>query len=398
MPIVFAPNQIEAARVDSNGNVGIGTANPTEKLDVAGIIRSSSVIYPGGGGFQILRGMYDDPAKDRTGFTSNVYIVGYSSAVKYYGDGSALMGVTGTDATKLPLAGGTLTGGLTINNSTFTVRGPGDLMFLNSANNWGLMYINEGATQRGVLGYANGLGSVFSPGEIAGAMVMNGVSALQLGSNSTISLILSNGKTGAGGNNPLYTLDISTVNGSDPYLFRAGMDGILISTGGAIQTTGFGHGAIIGSARGLGAVDLQTSRSLITQVAFGNYSVISGGQYNTASGLKSLVAGGNDNVADKMNSAVVGGNFNKASGDFSAVIGGNNNTAAGIASFIGGGGDNQTGLGAFGAAVFGMNNAAMGNYSFSAGYKSSSAVNGTFTWADSQGVDVVNNVADQVMF
>jgi hypothetical protein len=47
-----------------------------------------------------------------------------------------------------------------------------------------------------------------------------------------------------------------------------------------------------GNPRGLHAVDLQSARSLATQVASGDYSVIGGGWYNTASGGCATVGGG----------------------------------------------------------------------------------------------------------
>ncbi len=94
--LALGTNTTERLRIDQTGNVGIGTANPVEKLDVAGVIRSTSGIYPGDGlAFQSSRGLYDDPAEYRTVFSSNVYMVGYSSAAKYYGDGSNLINVPG---------------------------------------------------------------------------------------------------------------------------------------------------------------------------------------------------------------------------------------------------------------------------------------------------------------
>jgi hypothetical protein len=54
--------------------------------------------------------------------SSNVYIVGFSSAAKYYGDGSGLTGITGaTDNTKVLKAGDTMTGQLTLSGSSLTV-------------------------------------------------------------------------------------------------------------------------------------------------------------------------------------------------------------------------------------------------------------------------------------
>jgi hypothetical protein len=44
VPIVFATNSAERMRIDSSGNVGIGTSSPSFPLDVAGNIRSNSWI------------------------------------------------------------------------------------------------------------------------------------------------------------------------------------------------------------------------------------------------------------------------------------------------------------------------------------------------------------------
>ncbi len=97
----------------TSGNVGMGTLNPVSKFEVAGgsitISGSDANLVVGGNPYRYI---YDDSANFRTAFSSNVYIVGFSSAAKYYGDGSALTGISATDATKLPLAGGSMAGDL----------------------------------------------------------------------------------------------------------------------------------------------------------------------------------------------------------------------------------------------------------------------------------------------
>lgn len=60
--------------------------------------------------------------------SSNVYIVGFSSATKYYGDGSALTRVISLDSSKVRLTGDTMTGPLqtttlTVTGSAFSVGG-----------------------------------------------------------------------------------------------------------------------------------------------------------------------------------------------------------------------------------------------------------------------------------
>jgi len=82
-----------------------------------------------------------------------------------------------------------------------------------------------------------------------------------------------------------------------------------------------------GNARGSRAVDLQTIRTAITQVASGNQSTVSGGGNNTASGLSSTISGGSTNTASGTNSTVSGGTTNTASSSNSVVSGGRDGLA-----------------------------------------------------------------------
>ncbi|GIV24155.1 MAG: hypothetical protein KatS3mg025_1814 [Bacteroidia bacterium] len=63
-----------------------------------------------------------------------------------------------------------------------------------------------------------------------------------------------------------------------------------------------------GNTRGVHAVDLQSGRTTATQVASGDYGVISGGFMNTASGLLSVVVGGYSNTANGSYNLVFGEN------------------------------------------------------------------------------------------
>jgi hypothetical protein len=280
--------------VKAGGKVGVGTANPASILEVVdGSITISGVDANLVVGGNANRYISDDTAGFRTVFSSSVYIVGYSSAAKYYGDGSSLTGVVSTDAVRK--AGDTMTGPFTLNGSSLTVTG---------------------------------------------------VSGL------TISAAL-----------------------------QAGEDGIVISTGGAIQTTGRGYGSVNGNSRGLGAVDLQTNRGVAAQVASGQYSAIGGGGYNTASGLSSTVGGGNFNTATNGETVVAGGSNNAAIGFRSTVGGGGSNTAAGQSSVVPGGEFNM----------------ASGEYSFAAGFAATATARGSFVWADSQAGGLLNTTTDQFL-
>jgi len=125
---------------------------------------------------------------------------------------------------------------------------------------------------------------------------------------------------------------------TSPYSFLAraanglaGNDGALLISSDAgrlrisqsLQSTG-------GLPRGTGATDLQTTRisSSPGQVATGDYSVVGGGQNNTASGLASVVDGGQNNTVSSTAAVVGGGDNNIASGNYSAVPGGQYNTAS----------------------------------------------------------------------
>jgi hypothetical protein len=85
-----------------------------------------------------------------------------------------------------------------------------------------------------------------------------------------------------------------------------------------------------GSTRGQHAVDLQSARAAAAQVASGDYSVIGGGQNNTASGLAATVGGGQENTASGIAATVGGGSLNTASGDLATVGGGRKTPPAAI--------------------------------------------------------------------
>lgn len=119
-----------------------------------------------------------------------------------------------------------------------------------------------------------------------------------------------------------------------------------------------------GNARGLGALDLQTRRNNVTQVASGDYSVVIGGADNTANKTDSMVIGGAGNTASgDYGSFVIGGMNNTASGYRAIVIGGDNNQASGNYSIVLGGYTLNIASGKGAIAIGGQNNTASGYYS-----------------------------------
>jgi hypothetical protein len=75
-----------------------------------------------------------------------------------------------------------------------------------------------------------------------------------------------------------------------------------------------------GNDRGAHAVDWQKIRGTATQVASGDYAVISGGSFNRASALHSVIIGGNNNVNDAEYSVILGGVNGNTRGIDGAVI------------------------------------------------------------------------------
>jgi hypothetical protein len=108
---------------------------------------------------------------------------------------------------------------------------------------------------------------------------------------------------------------------------------------GALQAQQTDSTATGGNARGANAVDWQTIRSGASQVAAGQYGVVSGGISNTVNSVGGVVGGGSGNFVSS--SGYVGGIFsgqsNQSNGFYSPVVGGASNQANGYYNFIGGG-------------------------------------------------------------
>jgi hypothetical protein len=120
--------------------------------------------------------------------------------------------------------------------------------------------------------------------------------------------------------------------------------------------------------------------------ARGAASTIGGGCCNIASGLVATIAGGQANFASGVDSAIGGGDLNTADGHNSTIAGGEGNIASGVfGSAIGGGFQNRA-SGNSSTVPGGHRNIARGDTSFAAGKRATANHNGTFVWADGQGV------------
>ena len=142
-----------------------------------------------------------------------------------------------------------------------------------------------------------------------------------------------------------------------------------------------------GNKRGTNAIDLQTKRSGIAQVASGDRSIILGGSDNTANGAVSVALGGSNIASGTYGNAfgyqcTASGNFTFAMGNTSvanatgAFALGTSNTASGQYSFVGGG----------------LNNTASGLYSVAFGNLCSSIGAASLTFGQSNTANGVFNV------
>ena len=170
----------------------------------------------------------------------------------------------------------------------------------------------------------------------------------------------------------------------------ASLTSAVATANGDIAIVAKGTGAILaqvptgtiagGNKRGTGAVDLQSIRVAAEAVASGDYSVISGGVSNRATGVYSaslsgfinqssgsisVVCGGAGNETPGFYAVVGGGVGNIASGDDSGVVAGRNNQSQNTGSFVGGG-DGNTASGDYSTISGGRNGTTRGIQGFHA--------------------------------
>jgi hypothetical protein len=169
----------------------------------------------------------------------------------------------------------------------------------------------------------------------------------------------------SGGRDNIASLDYASVSGGRNNI-ASGIYSFVGGGGGNLTTDGnqaFGrYSAILGGKRNISGDPALTDRNI------GEYSTVSGGVSNIASGLDSSVCGGGFNTASGRTSSVSGGAYNTASGGAASVSGGGNNTASGGYSFVGGGGDSNP---AFGNTAYSYYSAILGGEANVAGDESS---------------------------
>jgi hypothetical protein len=102
-PMLFGTNNTERMRINSSGNVGIGTSSPTEKLDVVGNVTISGSLTKGSGSFKI-----DHPLKPDTHHLVHSFVEAPTADNIYRGSVDLVDGVATVDIDEAArLSGGT---------------------------------------------------------------------------------------------------------------------------------------------------------------------------------------------------------------------------------------------------------------------------------------------------
>ena len=146
--LVLAPNNAEAIRLTTAGNVGIGVSSPAQKLDVAGIVRNQGVQISNLTGAALL-------GTDGNGLVTAV-TPGSLGLVSKAGDTmTGALSASGLTATSGTINGGasglTLSAGGSNQNVTIAPTGSGMAMVSGRANVSGALTVGGGATVTGTL-------------------------------------------------------------------------------------------------------------------------------------------------------------------------------------------------------------------------------------------------------
>jgi hypothetical protein len=241
---------------------------------------------------------------------------------------------------------------LSVTGSPITTSGTLAIAYSGTA----LPVANGGTGQTTASAAFNALSPVTTTGDLIIGNGTNSATRLAIGTNAYV--LTSNGTTAtwaaaAGGGLTGFTAAENTT-APNATVYVDSLTSSAASTDADVAFVAKGTGATLaqvptsttagGNKRGQYATDLQKARSSATRVASGNYSVITGGQSNTASSSWSFVGAGSGNSTSANYSVTTGGQSNGANGAWSSISGGqSNSTNASYASVNGGYQNNANG-------------------------------------------------------
>ena len=186
---------------------------------------------------------------------------------------------------------------------------------------------------------------------------------------------------------------VNVIGGSQNNFVSSGVVGATIAGGGAAY---YFVSKYTNSVSG----DFGTVGGGAQNTAGAYVATVGGGYQNTAGsnilGSAATVSGGYQNTASSSSATVSGGYLNTASGSEATVGGGRDNIASGLAAKVSGGYLN-TASSYYATVSGGRLNTASGDYSFAAGLRAKANHNGTFVWADSQGIDHASTSSNQFL-
>jgi hypothetical protein len=330
--------------IDSLGNVGIGTVNPSQMLDVAGTVQMLGFKMPtnASDGYILTsdadgRGSWQ-PASGGTSRWTLTDSVLYTNDYWGIARGGAGNAVYNDSAHTMVNFGVSCTTGLEVSAIYYsTVSGGSKNAALNS---W--CTVGGGERNRASGGHATISGGYINNATREHAAVLGGRGNTAGGWAATV---------GGGLDNTAGALYAGVFSG---YSNLAGNQ--------ETDTAAFVGGGYDNSATG----DYSTVSGGQSNTASGDSSTIAGGTYNLASGQGSTIGGGNKNTSSSGVTTVGGGRENTANYTGATIAGGYSNVASGWYSMIGGGQANSAAE-QYVTVGGGFSNAAQGRWSTIAG-------------------------------
>ncbi|MFH1714582.1 MAG: hypothetical protein ABH857_00080, partial [Elusimicrobiota bacterium] len=389
-PMIFETSNAEQMRIAADGNVGIGTINPTEVLEVSGTVKAIAFVGDGTG---------------LTGIGSSSQWSDGSGGKIYYNTGNVGIGVA--DPNSALRVEGDIAGARLQDTSDFTyyidpadpsisailkgnvgigTTNPTEVLEV-SGTVKATAFVGDGTGLTGISGssqWSDGAASAiyYNTGNV-GIGINPPQEKLHVVGGVRVSTITFNGAVLRQGNTTYGTNAFTHVNlGVNSITGENGQNWQYCSLGGGYQNTvyydystisggvgnnAYGYSAVIsGGDTNSVSANMGTVSGGYKNTASDIYAAVGGGAYNKASSSSAVVSGGSANTAAGKGSVIAGGSGNSASQSFSTILGGETNTSSNLYATIGGG-VNNTVSSQGGFIGSGSGNSVSGEYSAIAG-------------------------------